>query len=110
MSSGYGIVTICGKKYYTHRVAYEELVGPIPDGLVLDHLCRNRRCCNPEHLEPVTDGENTRRGNHTKLSLEAANIIRKEAQQGNNQRCLAARHGTSQGNISSILRNVNWKI
>lgn len=46
----------------THRVVYEFLIGPIPDGLVLDHLCRNRRCCNPWHLEPVTAQVNTDRG------------------------------------------------
>ena len=45
-----------------HRVAYEEMVGPIPDGLVLDHLCRTRSCVNPDHLEPVTFEENVRRG------------------------------------------------
>lgn len=46
---------------YAHRVAYERLVGPIPDGMQLDHLCRNRLCVNPDHLEPVTAQENTRR-------------------------------------------------
>lgn len=45
----------------THRLAYELLVGPIPDGLELDHLCRNPPCCNPAHLEPVTGAENMRR-------------------------------------------------
>lgn len=45
-----------------HRVAYELLVGPIPDGLYLDHLCRNRLCVRPDHLEPVTNGENVLRG------------------------------------------------
>lgn len=46
---------------YAHRVAYEHLVGPIPPGLQLDHLCRNRMCVNPEHLEPVTAQENKQR-------------------------------------------------
>jgi hypothetical protein len=45
-----------------HRFAYENLVGEIPDGLALDHLCRNPRCVNPDHLEPVTHAENVRRG------------------------------------------------
>ena len=45
-----------------HRAAYEMLVGPIPDGLQLDHLCRNRPCVNPAHLEPVTGRENVLRG------------------------------------------------
>jgi hypothetical protein len=45
-----------------HRLVYERLVGPIPDGLELDHLCRNPTCCNPAHLEPVTHRENMLRG------------------------------------------------
>lgn len=45
-----------------HRVAYEELIGPIPEGLVIDHLCKARACVNPSHLEPVTNGENVLRG------------------------------------------------
>lgn len=45
-----------------HRYAYRTLVGSIPDGLFLDHLCRRPSCVNPAHLEPVTPAENTRRG------------------------------------------------
>lgn len=47
-----------------HRIAYEHYVGPIPDGLQLDHTCRVRRCVNPSHLEPVTGSENTLRQDH----------------------------------------------
>lgn len=47
---------------YTHRLAFESVRGQIPEGMDLDHLCRNRGCCNPDHLEPVTRRENTRRG------------------------------------------------
>lgn len=48
--------------FNSHRAAYESLRGPVPDGLVLDHLCRNRRCVNPDHLEPVTHKTNILRG------------------------------------------------
>ena len=51
------------RKVYVHRWAYESLVGPIPSPLSLDHLCRNRACANPSHLEPVTIRENILRGN-----------------------------------------------
>lgn len=60
--SGYGQITIDHKVYKAHRVSYEAFVGPIPTGLQLDHLCRVRKCVNPEHLEPVTPLENTHRG------------------------------------------------
>lgn len=60
---GYGRAWVDGRVQPAHRVAFEQLRGPVPDGLDLDHLCRNRSCVNPAHLEPVTRGENLRRGN-----------------------------------------------
>lgn len=59
---GRGLVYHDGKRRKAHRVAYEMLVGPIPEGLEPDHLCRNLACFNPRHLEPVTHAVNSLRG------------------------------------------------
>ncbi len=58
---GYGTFRKDGRTHYAHRVAYEKSVGPIPEGLTIDHLCGNKICVNPAHLDVVTRGENIRR-------------------------------------------------
>jgi hypothetical protein len=68
-SNGYGRISWQGRRLYAHRVAYELLVAPLGNDLVIDHLCRTPLCVNPAHMEPVTIAENTRRG-------VAPNIIR----------------------------------
>lgn len=60
--SGYGWIKSGGRTRRAHRVAYELVKGPIPDGLEIDHLCRVRACINPDHLEAVTHRENQLRG------------------------------------------------
>ncbi len=58
---GYGKISVFGKMRLVHRIAYGGLVGPIADGLHIDHLCGNTRCCNPRHLQPVTPKQNVLR-------------------------------------------------
>lgn len=79
---GYGVfhpnTTTTNKKAYAHRWAYEQRFGPIPEGLHLDHLCRNTICVNPDHLEPVTVRENLLRG----VGATAKNARKTECQNG----------------------------
>lgn len=60
--NGYGIFNVDGKPQYAHRISYEIYKGKIPKHLEIDHLCRNRACINPTHLEAVSSRENTIRG------------------------------------------------
>ena len=74
LRNGYSVFHIPGlNSGYGHIFSYILLVGKIPDGLVIDHLCRNRGCVNPKHMELVTLGENSLRG----LSLPAINLKKK---------------------------------
>jgi hypothetical protein len=75
---GYGIRRHQGRNQLAHRVAYMQEVGPIPEGLEMDHLCRNRLCINTAHLEPVTHRENVLRG----IGPTAVNATKTHCPQG----------------------------
>lgn len=75
---GYGRTRSCGRKVLVHRWVFEHLVGPIPEGLGLDHLCRNPPCCNPDHLEPVDHRTNVLRG----VGQGALNALKTECPKG----------------------------
>lgn len=77
-TSGYCVFQGAGEQHLIHRWAWESLRGPIPPSLVIDHLCRNRACCNPDHLEPVTLIENIMRGE----GIMAQNARREECVNG----------------------------
>ncbi len=70
---GYGRFSVLGKHFVAHRWLYEQLYGAVDKKLDLDHLCRNRGCVNPAHLEPVTRKENCRRG----IARQVAGIFNK---------------------------------
>ena len=63
-SEGYGLMTVKGQVEYVHRLAFQLFIQPVGKDRELDHLCRNRKCCNPTHLEAVSSRENSLRGNH----------------------------------------------
>lgn len=82
---GYGRIEVEGRNRGAHRVHYEMVKGPVPEGLQLDHLCRNPACVNPDHLEPVTPRENSMRGfGVQRVNAEKTHCLRGHPLTGNN--------------------------
>ncbi len=104
-NKGYGSVSVAGKLMYAHRAMYEQEVGPIPEGLTIDHLCRVRSCMRPSHLEPVPMGENLRRGKGAKLTAEDVARIRADTRL---QREIAEEYGIHPAHVSKIRAGKKW--
>lgn len=105
---GYPQVRVNGTTGYAHRYYYLALIGPIPSGLELDHLCRTRLCCNPQHLEPVSRAENVRRGACTKLRVDEVRFIRYAAARGVKQATLSRTYKVHSSTISRIVSGELW--
>lgn len=108
---GYAIV---GREGYgtfrAARLAYMRDKGPLSPGVFPDHTCRNRACVNAEHLEPVTNAENARRGAKAKLTWDDVREIRGEyAAKRTPFRTLAKRYGISGCAISNIINHKRWQ-
>lgn len=106
--SGYGRI---GSKL-AYRLTYERAKGTVPNGLRLDHLCRNRACVNPEHLEPVTHAENCRRGANCRLTLEDVRKIRSAAARGGPRGYktrLARQFGVGPTLIHKVIAGTIWR-
>lgn len=107
--SGYaGIVRRNGKQTSAYRAYYEEMRGPITEGLHIDHLCRNPKCVNPFHLEIVTQAENNWRSPIAKLKPTDIFEIRKLIQEGITDSAIADRFFVKRGQIGKIRRGDAW--
>lgn len=110
--NGYGYVSarIAGKQMRAHRYYYQTYVGEIPEGLQIDHLCRVRRCVNPDHLEAVDGATNTRRGSNAKLNIHAVEEIRRLVLvESRTQRSVAKMYGVRPSLVCRILKGQRWR-
>lgn len=102
-------VRVRRKTYRAHILYYRLIIGDIPTGASLDHTCRNRKCVNPSHLEPVTHTENVRRGLATKLNIASVRKIRSLHKEGRGgYRTIAKQFGITGPQVYKIVRGISW--
>jgi hypothetical protein len=108
ITHGYGYATVNRKAVRAARLFYERFVGSIPEGLTVDHTCRNRACVNPAHLEAVSVAENIRRKPSTKLTIEDARRIRQLAS-SMSQSEISKQFGIDPSSVSKIISGSTWR-
>lgn len=104
----YGRVWLNGNTITAHSAVYQLLVGEVPKGKELDHLCRNRLCVNPKHLEAVTHAENLRRRVDIKLDFNKVQEIRTMIKAGYKQKIIAEKYGIYPSVVSRIGNGKAW--
>lgn len=104
-ATGYGRATVRGCKDSAHRAMWSQERGPVPPGMVLDHLCEVRACVNPDHLRVVRQRENVRRSKAAKVTHSDIALIRNDQRP---QRQIGLAFGLSQQEISRIKRRERW--
>ena len=102
------VMGVAGKPVSAHVAAYQKAVGLVPDGLEIDHKCRNRACVNPDHLEAVTSAENMHRKPSNKLDRAKASEIRAMASRGALHEDIAARFSISRSMVTLIVLGQRW--
>lgn len=108
---GYGMMWDPNRKRLVpaHRYFYEHFVGPIPEGLHFDHLCRVHACVNPSHGEPVTTGENQRRGVRVRIPDEVIERVRELAKSETSVNAISRAAGISHPTATAIVRGTYWR-
>lgn len=101
--TGYHVCSFDNKQYRLHKFMYEIYKGDVPFGMVIDHLCRNVRCCNPDHLEVVSSYINTMRGDMAKLTANDIDAIRQEVKAGALHREAAKKYGIDRAHVTNIV-------
>lgn len=104
-----GLVSLNGIHTSAYRAAYIKANGPVPQGMAIDHLCRNRKCVNPSNLEAVTPAENTHRSSVPKLTKGGVVLIREMLCDEIPIAEIGHLFGVSKITISDIRRGATWK-